>query len=311
MNYFLSFIFPFSDELNSQHFYNYLSGLTGLSAYVQKCEKLSSFHNGRGIKNTCAKLLKYLDFDTISTNKDNKYDACMLLNFWVYRRLFDYLQTVDERYLHQAYANLQLIWNDFSNDKLKNTGNETCRPIHNLSLYKDWKERKELYEYYVDYDDFSKKLLIWPDKCKEFYEYVERKKTLYNHFNTGCPSKDEYRCPKFYSEYEKYHPDKVLHQLTCHKEMNKKGASSPASVGDLSENTLQDMSSSRTFSPDSSQLKGDRTHPATKTGNILLGVVVTSLTSGALYRVNIKSLIIIYRILFFKIFLYYIAIKKK
>ncbi|KNA02246.1 hypothetical protein PVNG_04477 [Plasmodium vivax North Korean] len=289
-----SLFFSFSNELNSQRFYNHLNDIRGLSAYVQKCEELSSFHNGKGIKNICAKLLKFLESDTISTNNDNKYDTCMLLNFWVYRWFFDILRTKGEESIPLAYGKLQLIWNDFIKDKLEKTGKETCRPIYNLALHKDWKERKELYEYYVDYDDLINTLVGWPQRCEEIYKYVESKKTLYDHFNKGCPSENQYKCPQYYSEYEKYHPDKVLYKLDCHKYMKKEDASPPASAGALPENTYQDMSSSQTFSPDSPQLKSDRTHPATKTGNILLGVVATSLTSGALYRVNIKSLIHIY-----------------
>ncbi|KMZ94918.1 hypothetical protein PVMG_05529 [Plasmodium vivax Mauritania I] len=44
------------------------------------------------------------------------------------------------------------------------------------------------------------------------------------------------------------------------------------------------MLTSSGFSSGDSHLNRDGTHPVTKTGNILLGVVATSLTSGALYR---------------------------
>ncbi|VVA00050.1 PIR protein [Plasmodium vivax] len=278
-----SLIFSFSNELNSQNFYNELNGLTGFSAYFQNCESLSSFPNGTNVKKICARLLKYLESNTIPRNTD-KYDVCILLNFWVYKKLFDTFHSKDISYVYQAFGKLQPIWNGFVDDKIKKSEHKKCRPISDLVLYGDWKERKELHEYYVDYDDLINTLVGWPQRCEEIYKYVESKKTLYDHFKKGCPSENQYECPQYYSEYEKYHPDKVLYKLDCHKYMKKEDASPPASAGALPENTHQDMSSSQTFSLDSPQLKSDRTHPATKTGNILLGVVATSLTSGALYR---------------------------
>ncbi|KMZ82174.1 hypothetical protein PVIIG_03428 [Plasmodium vivax India VII] len=237
-----SIFFPYSSELYSQIFYNKLNNLNDFSAYFERCEKLSSIRKYKNVKITCAKLLKYLESETISRNTD-KYDVCMLLNFWVYSRLFNVLNPKGINVVNIAYGELQQIWNDFIDNKLRKPENETCKPIHNLALYNDWKERKELYEHYVDYDDFSKTLVGWPERCKEFYKYVESKKTLYEHFNKDCPSENEYKCPNFYSEYEKYHPDTVLSQLICHEEMKNKH-SSPAVVASSVE-SRPDMSAGR------------------------------------------------------------------
>ncbi|KMZ76715.1 hypothetical protein PVIIG_05714 [Plasmodium vivax India VII] len=289
------FVFSFSDELYSQRFYNNLDGSTDYRAYISNCKSLSSFPQSSITKRTCAKLLQYLDTNTISRNTNNKYDVCKLLNFWVYRWFFDILRTKDEKSIPLAYGELQLIWNDFIKDKPEKPGNKICRPISELAAYGDWRYRKELYEYYVDYEDFSKTLASWPTRCKDFYHYVESKRKLYEHFKTPCSSKEKKGCPEFYSECERYDPEKVLPHPDCKgvimQERVTTGSRIPKIIKGPSLNVPESEDENDGRMPVGAPSSNENSNNVRMYGSVLLGVVATSMTSGALYRVNINSLI--------------------
>ncbi|GAB69818.1 hypothetical protein PCYB_005670, partial [Plasmodium cynomolgi strain B] len=166
-----------------------------------------------------------------------------------------------------------------------------------LVLYDDLRNRRELYEYCVDYSSIYKLLPYYPQKCEEFYKYVESKKRLYKYFKQLCYSSDENKCPNFYSQCEQYDPEIVLRTLPCHRDKINEEVAHVSS--DLQREKL--LSDRETVSRQASVGMGPvgtifngKFHTVTKVGNILLGVVATSMTSGALYRVNINSLIQIY-----------------
>ncbi|VUZ99449.1 PIR protein [Plasmodium vivax] len=283
-----SFVFSFSDELYSQRFYNNLDGSSDYQAYILKCISLNAFPQYNSTKRICAKLLQYLDTNTISRNTNNKYDACKLLNFWVYRWFFDILRTKGEESIPLAYGKLLLIWNDFIKDKPDKPGNKICRPISELAAYGDWRYRKELYEYYVDYEDFSKTLASWPTRCKDFYHYVESKRKLYEHFKKPCSSDGKKGCPEFYSECKKYDPDEVLPHPDCKGVIMQKTATAASRLplkinGHPFKESESDEESDDMKAFGAPKLNENSNNVRTY-GNVLLGVVATSMTSGALYR---------------------------
>ncbi|KMZ83208.1 hypothetical protein PVBG_06375 [Plasmodium vivax Brazil I] len=159
----------------------------------------------------------------------------------------------------------------------------------------DWRERKELYEYYVDYDPIIKTVKNYSYTCKEFYQYVEKKKYIYNHFKKLCPPNNTNRCPEFYAQCEQYDPEKVLPHFSCHREMldekaaaaakaSQKGDTYPRSEADSEENDGPKK-------PFDAPILSGKSQTVENLGNVLLGVVATTMTSGALYRVNTNSLI--------------------
>ncbi|CAI7718332.1 PIR protein [Plasmodium vivax] len=278
-----SLFFSFSNELNSQYFYNQLEDIEDFKEYFPNCKSLRSFPNSRSVIRICAKLLKYLESNTI--NKNDEYDVCKLLNFWVYRWLFDILGTNDEKYIPLVYGQLQLIWSFFIQDKPEN---KTCVPISELVLHDDWRNRKELYEYCVDYYTFSKTLVGYPERCKEFYKYVESKKTLYKYFNERCTTNNTNRCPDFYDQCKQYDPEKVLRDLHCNDGIRQESDTASFRVprirsGDSVNEPDSEEGNVGMMPVGPSNLNGN---PKTveNVGNILLGVVATTMTSGALYR---------------------------
>ncbi|GAB69851.1 CYIR protein [Plasmodium cynomolgi strain B] len=283
----------FSGELNSQRFYNKLDGLITFSEYAEKCKPTNVSNWRNGVKDTCAKLLYYLKTNEILYIPDAEYDMCPLLNYWVYSQL-NKIYSDDSKYIILTYSDIVLIWNSFIQDDLKHLENKICKPISNIGIY-DWEKRKELYEYYVDYYPIEQSLERHPQRHNEFCQYVESKKVLYEHFKQPCASKNESRCPQFYAECKKYDPDEVLPTLKCKQYKINEGDVAAPTVPQR-ENTLPNgETESREMSAGIGlagipNLSG-KSHTITKVGDILLGVVATSMASGVLYKVNINSVI--------------------
>ncbi|KMZ95230.1 hypothetical protein PVMG_05148 [Plasmodium vivax Mauritania I] len=285
----------FTNQLNSVNFYKKLDNINNFSEYKEYCKELRSVRYGIRAINTCAKLLKYLETDSFSKSNDNQYDYCLLLNYWVFSSLNMNLYLKPFSYISSAFGKIVLIWNDFIEKKLKHRKNETCEPIHSIIMDNDWRDRKELYEYYVNYDALSDTVKIFTNMCEEFFQYVESKKKLYEHFKEPCLSKDTNMCPKFYDECKKYDPENVLSNHSCHEYiMKERAAAAPSVLQRVNTPSDSDPNSDdrdgRMMTYDAPKLSGNP-HTVTKLGNVLLGVVATSMTSGALYRININSLL--------------------
>ncbi|CAI7719872.1 Plasmodium vivax Vir protein, putative [Plasmodium vivax] len=279
---------PLSDYFNSKYFYDKLDELQNFSEYKGKCESLlTGTRGGNAIMNTCAKLLYYLKNNQISNKQNAKYDVCPLLNYWLYSKLNMILKFHDSD-IKPTFAKFVIIWNDFILDVLKKTKNETCEPMSNIVAYEDWKKRKELYEYYVNYDALSDTVKTFPNKCEEFYQYVEGKKELYEYFKKLCTPKGTNRCPEFYDKCEKYDPDIVLPHPYCHNTILHERA--PAWRSSLQrENSLSGSETDSDVTdgpmrPDDAPKFSGNPKTVENVGNILLGVVATTMTSGALYR---------------------------
>ncbi|KNA00930.1 hypothetical protein PVNG_05360 [Plasmodium vivax North Korean] len=290
----------FSGEFNSKQFYNELDELKKFSEYNKKCKPLNGTRWRKDVINTCAKLLYYLKTSKKLYMQNAQYDLCPLLNYWIYSKLNTILNSHDSTYIKLTFGEIVGIWNNFIDDELKKTGNKICEPISNIVAHDDWRYRKELYEYYVDYYPISETVKRYPDRCKEFHKYVESKKNLYDYFKKRCDSSNDNICTEFYKDYTKYDPDDVLPELSCHDKIMQEREADATRVshngGTFEGREPNSEDSDGRMMPDDAPKFSGNPKTVENVGNILLGVVATTMTSGALYRVNKNSLIQIYYI---------------
>ncbi|SBT57523.1 PIR Superfamily Protein [Plasmodium ovale wallikeri] len=160
---------------------------------------------------------------------------------------------------------------------------DICKPNYEMFKHKDWDKRKELYEYYIDYTTIKQQSDIFDKQCKNFYEYIERKKPLYKHFQDLCIS-DNSSCPTFYDECLSYNPDSVLRTIKCHDQIvsERTAAEEDANPPDIPQFSPQERASgsdsSHTVStPETSEI-------GKKVGHSVIGVAPVLLTATALYR---------------------------
>ncbi|CAI7724056.1 Plasmodium vivax Vir protein, putative [Plasmodium vivax] len=277
----------FRDDLYSEKFYETLRRINVSKVYTDECSSLGNLPFSTSVKRICAKVLEYLDtIYSKSYKQGDQYDVCLLLNYWVYSSLFNLLKIKGERFVYQAYAQLQLIWTDFLEDKRYD---KLCEPINDMVSHNDWRERKELYEYCIDYSPIKQIIDIFVQGCDEFYVYVENKARLYEHFGSRCPNDDTKICPNFYKDCEKYNPKNVLPDLRCHTKIKQERDAAAAKAsqrgGTYPSRVINSEGTPVGMVPVvASQNLSGNPQTVENVGNIFLGVVATTMTSGALYR---------------------------
>ncbi|CAG9481994.1 unnamed protein product [Plasmodium vivax] len=252
--------------LPSDAFYEYLDKHDEkLKDYTSECNELTDREQYISFKTPCSKVLKYLE-----TRYDKSDDNCNLLNFWIYGQLVNRITTKNRTLFSPTLKKLNDILNRFISQK-----NINCKHDKDINRHNDWEIRKKLYDYCVDYEHIKKMHDINLIKCENFYMYIKEKAPLYEHFKDHCSRNDQNMCPYFYKRCELYKPDTVLQTLNCYSDMKRKEASQAEGsrensddldLGGANKNSVNDSNHVKTF------------------GNIFLGVVVTSMTSGVLYK---------------------------
>ncbi|CAI7724058.1 Plasmodium vivax Vir protein, putative [Plasmodium vivax] len=281
----ITYGFLLSDELISEKFYKYLNGLPILKEFNEYCAPLLNLgKSGRYVKNICSRMLYYLKTkDSIKDNEKYAYDACTLFNYWIYSSLDMAYRFKKDSKLYIPFTLLQGIWNDFIENKLDETNPNICKPIASIAAQEDWGKRRELLDYCTNVSDLLKITNIYTASCNKYYQHIESKTELYKEYERVCAPDSIYSCPEFFKTCKDYDPVKVLPRLPCHQEMEKMKAA--ASVNAMTKDREDPASpDSEAVSSDGSQLQRENAHTVTKAGNVLLGVVITSMTSGALYR---------------------------
>ncbi|CAG9484400.1 unnamed protein product [Plasmodium vivax] len=270
--------------LTSERFYYRLNhDDQNLEDHDSECRSLLSKKGLHKYNRICKKLLKFLKYsNAISDKEDSTYDDCILFNYWMYNEIaqrnnYDYTKKVNP-----VFGDLQFIWNSLIIDKSNESYFNKCKPDFYIPTQDDWKKRKQLYDYYVNSGTIVQIANSFPNTCEDIYRYIKGNSHLYKHFNERCSSENENQCPNFYNKCKKYHPDILLPKLTCYKNMQEKESASAESA--LSQRKQPELPEDGTFSSDDLQLGKDSSPPLIKTGDVLLGVVATTMTSGALYK---------------------------
>ncbi|SBT56079.1 PIR Superfamily Protein [Plasmodium ovale wallikeri] len=181
--------------------------------------------------------------------------------------------------INSAFDILQMMWKH-PIEKLERTNYyQKCTPNMNIDNYEVWKERRNLYEYYVNLDTLSKTAQRSDNVCEAYYKKIEGTKSLYKYFENKCSS-DKYDCPYFYKNYMHYNLQNVLTNLPCHQLIKSKSADTleDLSLTHFSGQELGHGSSSYDTDPTS-----ERSDIGTKVGHLVLGVAPVLLTATALY----------------------------
>ncbi|CAG9476495.1 unnamed protein product [Plasmodium vivax] len=265
-------------ELTSYTFYQNLdNNVEDLKKYYKECDEFS--RSKYKIKGICAQVLKYLENSAKKSDKVNyEYDDCLLFNYWIYGRIYEKHGDNPESAI--AFGKLQGLWNSLIDNPLNKSYNDKCKPDTLMVMQVDWRKRKELYDYFVNYNMLQSMRHYFSTRCNEIYTYLKEKDKLYKEYKEYCSSPKHKNCPDFFTKFEDKDPTILLKKLDCYEEMQKKEA--------LHSKTVEKHATAdKEGLPKDSQTAREGTNPVTNSGNVLLGVVVTSMTSGALYKVHL------------------------
>ncbi|SBT53934.1 PIR Superfamily Protein [Plasmodium ovale wallikeri] len=274
-------------NLTSKNIYNGIENDSqDLSKYNGKCEDIHVTNHREEVKTICKKVLRYLEKTTIWNVQGSVYDTCLLLNFWIYDKLTQIFR--DKSNTDIAFGNFQTLLNNHIDYQKNISADKKCKDKFDILNKEDWKKRKELYDYYIDYDTNKSTIHFYGGQCKENYKYIEGKKELYKHFEDLC-STNQSECPDFYVNCKEYNPELVLHTLSCHVEME-------AAKNALHTEETSDQGLLNGPRPYGSNLSGHSAHSSevgmtqensdigTKVGKSVLGIAPIALTASAMYR---------------------------
>ncbi|GAB69510.1 hypothetical protein PCYB_002590 [Plasmodium cynomolgi strain B] len=139
--------------LPSQKFYNEIKiEHKDLTNYSTHCDSIKLKDYEEEVKGICKKYLRYLEKSPLWYISNSEFDVCKLLNYWIYDTLTNIFgdKNTSER-IGFAFSTLQYIWEYTVNNRYIRTYYKNCKPDYDIVKHPDWKKRKELYEYYVDY----------------------------------------------------------------------------------------------------------------------------------------------------------------
>ncbi|SBT84684.1 PIR protein [Plasmodium ovale] len=273
----------YSSNLPSKIFYNDMQKeYPDLSKYSKQCDINIVDKNIDDIKNICKRILRYLENNRLLIDNKTQYDVCVLLNYWIHDTLTEILgpvNTSDD--INSAFYILDQIWKH-PNEHLKITNYyNKCQPNFDIFKNDDWKKRKELYEYYVDYSTLHGTAKSFTSQCETYYNKIEEKKPIYEYFDELCISKPD-KCPDFYHNCKNYNPKLVLQELSCHGDiLAKRSAASPAAP-EIAVATYHPSGQDQEIG--TSTLISENSEIGTKVGQSVLGVAPVLLTATALYR---------------------------
>ncbi|KNA00898.1 hypothetical protein PVNG_05825 [Plasmodium vivax North Korean] len=161
----------------------------------------------------CEKYLRFLDKSASWSGVSSFYDVSLLLNYWIYHKLTNIYGDKNTNDINIGFGVLQGKWSTFDSSRLEQSYYEKCKPDHTKVIHEDWKDRKELYDYYVNYDTLFTMVQGYPLKCEEYVEYFKEIVSVYKNFEGKC-SPEKHNCPNFFYELKNKNPVDKLKNLS-------------------------------------------------------------------------------------------------
>ncbi|KMZ82438.1 hypothetical protein PVIIG_05840 [Plasmodium vivax India VII] len=212
-------------DLPSEKFYEKLNhdDDENLRRYNKLCKTIFSNNKNTALRRPCALLLKYLANSRKKSEKVNwAYDDCILLNYWIYGKIYEQRKDISKS--APPFGDLQRLWNTLIQDPRKTSYHNKCEPDNLIATQDDWWKRKELYDYFVDYNTLKGIVPIYDTHCEEIYMYLKEKDKLYNEYKKNCSTSEPKNCPKFFAKNKDKDPNTLLSLLKCYGEMQRNEA---------------------------------------------------------------------------------------
>ncbi|KMZ96138.1 hypothetical protein PVNG_06034 [Plasmodium vivax North Korean] len=188
---------------------------SNLNTYENICnEKLFSRKKPQMMP-ICKKYLRFLDNSEVWGGTGTEYDVSLLLNYWLYHNISAIYGITNFEKISDDFSALQLVGYYFKDDPKYGQNYEKFKPNINIFKEKDWEKRKELYEYYVNYDTLFWTAQSFNNKCEEYYGKIKKMILVYKLFEEKCSSK-EYECPGVFYKCEEKNLESSLKTLPCH-----------------------------------------------------------------------------------------------
>ncbi|EDL42785.1 variable surface protein Vir32, truncated, putative, partial [Plasmodium vivax] len=144
-----------------------------LNDYNKECNKIwVKEHKGQMIL-ICEKYLRFLNKSESWSGMFSFYDVSLLLNYWIYDKLTQIYGDTNTDDINIGFGALQGKWGLFEPNRRDKSYYKKCKPDHTKVNHEDWKNRKKLYDYYVDYDTLFLGARAIDVLCKKYYKKIK------------------------------------------------------------------------------------------------------------------------------------------
>ncbi|GAB70014.1 hypothetical protein PCYB_007630, partial [Plasmodium cynomolgi strain B] len=261
--------------INSRKFYDKLENIIKRTDSNEYCGTPQNLRYNRNLSDVCSTILINLKNNNVSVNDGNMLTICKLLNYWEYCTLNGLYHSKNGSEIDNSYNVLAKIWKEHVNDNSSEHYYKKYKPDYVHFIYTDWKQKKELYEYYFDIGVIKSTPKFFNTGYDDYYKYVKYKVRLYDYYKNPYSISYNLDCPNFLKECKEYHPEMLLPEFICYQDILKKG-NKQAHAQHQTQIQAQKIAPSLPLQRSITETPDSITTTGTKTCNVFLGVVIIS-----------------------------------
>ncbi|GAW82741.1 variable surface protein [Plasmodium gonderi] len=203
---------------------NYLEGYN--DKYCGKVERLS--HTYPWICKLCKMISKNLHDISKSDDEEERKKKCLYFNYWIYDQ-------IRKKFNHKNYdLDVVLTLLDVVVSNNRDLQNNYCNMIYDSSIsMEEWKEMKELHDYFKGYENIKSYVTSDVIKQKHYCEYITYINEIYKrHLKDSCVciSNPSFFCFEKFPDYFKcdktYYPNNLLTKFKCDAEKTEESVES-------------------------------------------------------------------------------------
>ncbi|SCO73850.1 VIR protein [Plasmodium vivax] len=188
-----------------------------VSRLAGHCDNMKKFNNrDYDMKNLCKRIAWNLDnLYNILPYTDSKV-RCSYFNHWIYNEIRKLLVT-EYNFKKDESAVFKLL--DLGSDMNRNLRINRCSfELYTNHDFHEWKEMKDLHDYFKNYTTLKSKIVSDYDKCNLYSKYIKYILKIYDTHKYDCCDSDwpyDSDCPKYFKCHGYYNPESLLSLLRC------------------------------------------------------------------------------------------------
>ncbi|CAI7719348.1 variable surface protein Vir16/32 [Plasmodium vivax India VII] len=198
-----------SSALPSKNFYDkWDSHLNSIKDYYDICKEDKYKNNDKFLK-LCSMALLYLrNYDKSTERKSLPCNRCRLFNYWI----VDQLNKTFGGERNLAFGFLNFIVNKVR-DNSQFIKNNECELDLEVSSDDKWEEKKEFYEYVIDYFQINTRDKLNHETCKKYINYLQDKSSLNTYIKKILPDVKDNKLSKIYGKCRNVNQKILLSKL--------------------------------------------------------------------------------------------------
>ncbi|GAW82033.1 variable surface protein [Plasmodium gonderi] len=188
------------------------------NVYEEYCSEISTYKNEfQWLPDFCVQFAKNLTNVNITKDVNSKH-SCLLLNYWIYEEILKkHKNKTDNVYDMKFFRKIYEIGKKI-NDKKSDDYYCACYFYGTLG---EWKEEKDLHDYFKNYEDIKKKISSISNECSKYHTYLMYIKEIYKEHEDICCIFGDIYCHRYFNcDYNKS-PSNLISKLKCHNQEKK------------------------------------------------------------------------------------------